>query len=66
MTTSDNVVIETEISQELRPEYVEVLKAFLLLSSQGLFPMRGSGNITIHYNEKGTIVKIIPSPHIKI
>jgi len=58
--------LETEIIQELQPEYTEVLKALVITASQGYFPMRGSGSITLHYNDKGMLVKVVPSPHIKV
>ena len=65
MTTSDNVVIETEISQELRPEYVEVLKALIKANQLGFFPLKAGGNIMLHYDDNGKLVKIVTSLVVK-
>jgi len=55
-----------EIAQELSPEYTEVLKALMKLEKEGLFPLPDSGQIVLHYDENGKLVKIVPSPWIKV
>lgn len=66
ITSINEIQLESETAQELRPEYVEVLKALIITSQQGMFPMKGSGSITLHYNEKGVLVKVVPSLYIKL
>jgi len=62
-TSSTDILNEVE---ELKPEFVEVLNALILLEQLGLFPLKSAGNIVLHYNDKKRLVKAVPSPHIKL
>ena len=55
-----------EEAKELSPEYTEVLKALMKLEDDGYFPLPSSGSITLHYDENGTLAKVVPSPQIKV
>ena len=55
----------SEVAQELKPQYVEVLKALMKCEQQGYFPMKQSGQITLHFNHQGTLAKVVPSVWIK-
>lgn len=55
-----------EIAEELGKEYADVLQALRTCSSKGLFPMRGPGNITLHYDARGKLVKVVPANWINL
>ena len=55
----------TEVT-EIPPKYLEVLQALAKTEREGFFPLQGSGQITLHYNEEGKLSKIVPSPWIDV
>ena len=58
--------IEVETKIPLTGAYVDVVQALRTLETQGFFPLRTSGNITLHFNKQGDLIKIVPSLHIDI
>ena len=62
----DEVEVVQEVAHELQPAYTEVLRALMVCESRGSFPLRGSGNVVLHYNEEGKLVKVVPSHYVKV
>ena len=58
--------IEYLKSQEITGPYVEVVQALRTLEANHLFPLRGAGNITLHYDKQGRLNKIVPQPWIEL
>lgn len=63
----EEVVSETkEIAEELKPQFAEVLRALMKLETKGLFPFQSSGQIVLHFNDMGQLVRITPSPTVRL
>lgn len=57
---------EIEIDQTiaLSKPYIDVVQALRTLEANNLFPLKTSGNITLHYNKQGDLTKVVPSLYI--
>lgn len=58
ITNSD---VDIEVAEELSDDYADVLKALRKCERIGLFPFKSQGNITLHYDSRGKLVKIVPA-----
>ena len=61
-----NSVTEIETKITLTGPYVDVVQALRILEANHLFPLKTSGNITMHFDKQGDLVRIVPTVYLDL